>query len=266
MSLILDGQRIPSTERVREHVVFEPGDPNTRRFARRARAFGLHWTGAENRVERVIATLRSRRLSVHFGLERDGELLQLADLSTRCAHIGSPGNDGIVGLEAVSRGYAAKADLAAALADDPTLRDRSELDWSEPRDTYRDTIGGREVGMVAFDPRAIESMLWLAETLAGVLDFPRQIPACRVVPTDKLLASIPVSDPERLLIEYDGSLWLPSFERDLGLAATHRGALGHCHVHPTKNDPGTQPFYALWVEGWNPAQRKIPGVIAGMYP
>lgn len=266
--LIIDSRRIPGTERVREAIAFEPGHPNTRRFRQTPRAFGLHWTGAENRVDRVAATLRKRRLSVHFGGEANGEIVQLADVMTRCAHIGSPGNDGILGMEMVSRGFATKADLAASLAEDPTLRDRSELDWGEARDTYRDTIGGREVGMVAFAPRMIENMLWLAETLAGHLGFPRQVPARRVKVTDKLLASIPLPDPAALLVEHAGEVWLPDFSRDpspRGRALKHRGVLGHFHVHPSKCDPGTQPFYALWAEGWNPASAKLPRALAGMY-
>ena len=266
--LILDGRRIPGTERVREHLVFHPGMPNTRRWPAPPGGFGIHWTGAENRVERVVETLKKRRLSVQFGGEADGELVQLADLSTRCAHIGSPGNGRFIGIEMVSRGFATKADLAAAVAEDPTLRERDELDWGVARDTYRDRIGARSVGLSGFDPRMVENLLWLAETLAGYLEFPRQIPARAVVVTDKLLESIPLPDPAALIVRHAGEDWLPDFSRDpspRGRAVTWRGALGHCHVHPVKYDPGTQPFYALWAEGWNPAGVKMPRVLAGMY-
>lgn len=268
MALILEGRRLPGTARVREHIVFKPGDPNTQCWPSKPGGVGIHWTGAENRVERVVATLKARRLSVHFGGEADGELVQLADLSTRCAHIGSPGNDRFIGIEMVSRGFATKADLEAAVAEDPTLRARDELDWGTPRDTYRDTIGGRAVNMASFAPRTIENLLWLAETLAGYLEFPRQIPARAVKVTDKLLKSIPLPDPSALIVRHAGEDWLPDFSRDPapgGRAATWRGALGHFHVHASKYDPGTQPFYALWAEGWNPAGAKIPRVLAGMY-
>lgn len=268
MPLYLDSSPIPGTDRVRDNLVFRPGMPNTRKGLK-PRGFALHWTGGENPSTRVVQTLTKRRLSVQLIGEKTGEVVQTADLSTRCAHVGTPGNDGFIGIEMVCRGFATKEDFALAKAADPTLRDRDELDWSEARDTYRDVIGGRLVGMAAFDPRMIENMLWMAETLAGVLQFPRVIPWREVIPTDALLESLPLSNASDFLVKHDGAYWLPSFDRDprttsKGRAATYRGVLGHCHVHAEKADPGTQPFYALWAEGWNPAGRKIPGVLQGL--
>jgi len=265
MSLLLNGQRIPGTERVRENIIFKPGMPNTRKNMK-PQGFGLHWTGAENPSTRVISTLKSRKLSVHLIGEKTGDLVQTADLSTICAHIGT-GNPRFIGIEMVCRGFATKEDLAIAKAADPTLRDRDELDWAEARDTYRDTIGGREIGMASFDPRMIENVLWLSETLAGVFAFPRVIPWRKVIPTDKFLATLPLPNPESFLVSHEGSTWLPAFDRDFapkGRAATYRGVLGHCHLHDEKYDPGTQPFYALWAEGWNPAAKKLPGAMAGL--
>jgi hypothetical protein len=264
--LIQDGKPIPGTERVREAIAFRPGDPNTRKQRGGWAGIALHWTGGENAWTVTREVLRSRKLSVQFVVDRT-EIVQLADLSTRCAHIGSPGNDRFVGVEVRCRGYATKEDLAAAKAADPTLRDRDELDWSEPRDTYTDTIGGKRVSMASFDPKQVENLLWLCETVAGLYGFPRLIPY-RQVPaiTEDLRREMPV-DPEAFVVRHEGRLLLPSFARDprkgpSGIAATWRGAIGHLHTHEVKHDPGSQVFYALWAEGWNPSGKKLPGAFS----
>lgn len=261
--LIVDGARIPGTERVREEISFKPGMPNTRRQARPPRGLGIHWTGGENSWKTTRRVLENRELSVNF--IEDEEIVQTADVMTRCAHIGTPGND-FAGLEVKCRGYARKEDLAAAKLRDPSLRDRDELDWSSDRDLYADKIDGDLVRMAGFNTKQLENVLWLAETLAGVLKFPRAIP-WRTVSNPAEADALPFPNSHKLLVKGpDGLLYLPAFNRDprkgsTSRAATHRGALGHFHIHETKHDPGTQIFYLLWSEGWNPAALKIPGVI-----
>lgn len=265
--LIHNGKPVPGTERVKEDIRFKPGMPNTRLQTKAWRGLGLHWTGGEGDYERVVGVLKERRLSVQLIGEGDGDVIQTADLNTVCAHIGSPGNDGFVGWEMASRGFSSKEELEKAKLTDPTLRDRELIDWEEPRDTYRDAIGGRTVGMAAFHPQMIENMVWLAEVLADYLSFPRLIPYRSVSedPTvrDAVLAALPLKHPERFLVKHNGRSWLPGFIRMPGkgstdFAGTFRGCIGHCHVHAEKYDPGTQPFYRLWAEGWNPAGIKIP--------
>lgn len=258
--LIQSGKAIAGTERVKDQIEFRPGDPNTRVHRGGWAGMGLHWTGGEGPLSTFLAVLRKRRLSCPFWLDRDGTIVQLADLSTRCAHIGTPGNDRFIGVEVRCRGYATREDLELAKRNDPTLFDRDELDWNEPRDTYSDVIGGDVVRMAAFDPAQIESLLWLAETLAALYRFPRLIP-WRTVPaiTEQLEREMPV-DPARFAVRAGGRIHLPSFARGgVSLARSWKGALGHLHVHDVKHDPGTGIFYALWAEGWNPAGVKIPG-------
>lgn len=269
MALILNGKpvtSIPDGDRVQDEIVFEPGMPNTRGQLEPWAGVGLHWTGGERGWEGVTQTLLRARLSVQFIVETDGPIVQTADLTTRCAHIGGPGNGRFIGVEIVCRGYATQEDLAAARAADPTLRERDELDWQTPRDTYRDAIGGRAVHMAGFTVEQLRSAIWLCETLAGVVGFPRQVPARRVDCATWLAESHPVPNPEAFLVEHDGATWVPSFDRDPrkgpdGLAATWRGAIGHLHVHPQRHDPGTQVLYALWAEGWNPAGRPLYGAV-----
>lgn len=263
--IVLDGKKLPETSRVKENIVFKPGMPNTRKWTKsNPQGFALHWTGGENKSPTVIRTLTGRNLSIHFIGEPTGELVQTADLASRCAHISSPGNDRFVGIEMVSRGYPTKADFEKAKAEDPSLRLRSELDWSIARDTYQDKIGGKSINMVSFAPQMLENVLWLSETLAGHLELPREIPCHKVTITDKLLESLPVPNPEDFIIKHAGATWLPYFGRDVD-PAKFRGTLGHFHVHKTKADPGTQPFYLLWAEGWNPAGKKLPKAITGMF-
>lgn len=265
--LLINGKRapIPDADRVRDAIAFAPGMPNTTWQRGAWHGGGLHWTGAENAAARVVQTLRARNLSVHFVQEPDGEIVQTADLATRCAHIGI-GNPFFWGTEVVCRGFATKADLEEARRRDPTLRERTELDWATPRDTYRDVIGGRRVGLAAFNPAQVERLIWLCETLAGLLATPRVIPWRRVVPSDATLRAVPFPNASAYLVQHDGAWWLPAFDRDarrLGRASTHRGVLGHLHLHDEKCDPGTAVFWALWVEGWNPSGLPLRGVRLG---
>lgn len=266
MTLIIDGKPYITDKVVKHNLVFHPGDKNTSKQKKKKTwaGLGIHWTGGEGDSERVIRTLKARGLSVQFIVEKDGTIVQTADLMTRCAHIGTPGNDRFLGVETVCRGFATKEDLAKAKLEDPTLRDRDELDWDEQRDTYSDTIGGKSVRMASFGPQQVESLVWLSETLAGRFGFPRQIPAREVT---SLVTEFRNSGPvafSKYVVPHEGKLWLPAFDRKparfLSRASNYKGVLGHFHIHKTKYDPGTEVFYKLWTEGWNPAGQKLTGV------
>lgn len=264
MSLVICGVKIPLTDKVKENIQFRPGDPNTSLQTMDWRGVGMHWTGGEGNSDRVIRVLKARDLSVHFVLDKDGTLVQCADIHTRCAHIGSPGNGRFIGVETVCRGFATKEDLALAKIQDPTLRDREDLDWQEQRDTYRDTIGSREVCMASFGPNQVESLVWLCDFFAHYYNFPRVIPARKVTQRDIDLADAPV-DVSKYVVKHNGALWLPLFDRNFsksvkGRAATFEGVLGHFHINKQKYDPGTEVFYALWAEGYNPTGCKITGL------
>lgn len=231
----------------REQIEFRPFcNRNTERMTAPPRGIVFHWTGAENPATRVISTLKKRELSIHFVIEKDGTIVQTANLDTRCAHAGVA-ND-FLGCEIVGRGFARREDVKGS-----SLRERTELDWSEPRDVYRDDIAGKRIHFSAFYPRQIIAVLKLSEHLAGTVPFPRRIPE-RVVKKPSELYAIQREDG--LWIEPDFSRvyrrWRNPRVRDF------RGVMGHFHVHKTKCDPGTQIFRSLWAEGFNSLDQRFP--------
>lgn len=259
MALIIDGKPttlIPDGDRVVDEILFTPGfNKNTKRFKKPPEGMVLHWTGAENPASRVARTLTNRNLSVTFVIEKDGTIVQLADVLTRTAHAGIA-NDRFMGVEIVSRGFASRADMKGQKG----LRDRTDIDWAEGRDVFKDTIAGKRINLATYYPEQVDSVLWLCETLAGLLMFPRLIPY-EIAPgvQDERMKQI-------ALPTGTGQLAVPVFNRDTrgkwsprgkGRAITFSGVIGHFHVHKQKLDPGTQLFYALWAEGWNPLGKKL---------
>lgn len=260
MTLILGHQpvtSIPDADLVHEmrdergRLWFHPGvNRNTRQRQQAVRCLVLHWVGSENPAASTARYLRDqaldgRGLSCDFIVDKGSLIHQTADpLVTQCAHAGSVINPRSAGIEITSRGFATRADVRGE-----DLRERTELDWSEPRDVYTDTIGVRRTRMVAFTPEQVQSVTWLVETLCGLLDIPRIIPWRYTVPGEEELPhAVPYRDRHAV----------PLFDRDPGRhrrsrRATFEGVLGHFHVHKSKWDPGTQLFYRLWAEGFNPA-------------
>ncbi len=267
MALIVDGKPVGiEDDRVVDHIIFKPGTNRNTRSHRGVpwHGLGIHWTGGERGYEGVTGVLAARNLSIHFVCEPDGRLVQTADLFTRCAHIGSPGNDRFLGVETSCRGFATPEDWVKAKQLDPTLREREDIDWETPRDTYRDKIGDNFANFAGFNKEQLISLIWLSETLAGVCDFPRQIPARVITSAEVDATNWPFPNVADFLVEHDGKTWMPDFSRDTSKhpvksrAGKWRGVLGHFHVHENKMDPGTQIMYALWSEGWNPAAKKLP--------
>lgn len=245
----------------RNELFFYPGcNRNTGRFAQQPRGIMVHWTGAENPPETMARTLSTRELSIHFVIDSGiGEgrrrIVQMADpVTTRCAH-GGIANPGFIGIEVVNRGFARPEDVRGS-----DLRERSSIDYEVARATFTDRLAGRALHFASYEPRVFHDLVWLLETLCGLMEIPRIIPfervferdleALRADPSSRMLAEVdPVKDAE-------GYLCLPRFDRDtrrLGRAHTFKGIIGHFHTHADKCDPGTQPFYALWREGFNPA-------------
>lgn len=73
------------------------------------RAVVLHWTGGVRGARAVHETLSQRRLSVHFVIDTEGVVWQMADADVACAHAGGPkavlsANPWSVGVEIVSPG------------------------------------------------------------------------------------------------------------------------------------------------------------------
>ena len=239
--MLFNGKRLEmaGSQSVFTDLAFWPGvNKNTFKFADVPRGLVVHWTGAENDGNRVVDTLLKRELSIHFTIEKTGEIVQRADLATRCAHAGI-GNR-FWGVEIVGRGFARPEDVRGS-----DLRDRTELDWAEPRDVYRDEIDGKRVNMAAFYPAQIKSALLLCEMLCAGFNVPRLMPEVVTKKPSELYA-----------IKLDnGKSVEPAFNRKpyrwQERARKFEGILGHFHLHSTKCDPGTQVFRALWANGFN---------------
>jgi len=124
-----------------------------------------HWTAGEGGAERVHRVLVQRGLSVPFVGERDGSMVQMADLDRRCAHAGRTGNRGL-GAEMVSRG----------------LPRRGTNDATVP--TH---IHGRKADVVPFTDAQLRAWVALCEHLATLFGWPRQVPNTdRVLTPDEL--------------------------------------------------------------------------------
>lgn len=285
MTLILGGRpvtSIPDADKV--EAILDPKDDRLlfrRDFPRHTggrdftpRAIVIHWSGSENVPVRAadpdakwstVDTLIERGYSYDFMVDsamkpgRRG-IYQLADpVNTRCAHAGIA-NRMALGISCASRGFAAKEDVRGS-----DLLDRTELDWNEPRDVFAAEIDDERTHLVALHPDALHDLVWLVETLCGLLQIPRRIPwqsfaslgEAAHVAAESLIRATPVL--------HEGLWYLPLFDRDTrrwGRAAEYEGVYGHFHVHGDKWDPGPQPFEALWAEGFNPAGKKLPRVDA----
>lgn len=286
MTLILGGRAvtsIPDADKVsvvrdpeNGQLVLRPGvHKNLRRRSFAPRAITIHWVGSENFPVRiadptgkakwsVLDTLLARNLGYDFLVDsalhagRRG-IYQLADpVNTRTPHAGVA-NDQSLAIAFISRGFATKDDMRGS-----DLLDRTELDWAEPRDVFAARIwDGKRIessNLVSLHPDALHDLVWLVETLCGLLNIPRVIPWQSATPEyveelreTELIRATPV--------EHNGLLWLPLYDRDStpwGRARNFEGVMGHFHTHADKWDPGPQPFEALWAEGFTPTGEK-PG-------
>ncbi len=127
-----------------------------------------HWSASGRGADGVHRTLVQRKLSVHFVGERDGSMVQMADLDRRCAHAGSTGNRGF-GCEMVSPGYPHGSFGA---------------DWGPTVGTH---VHGRKLTAYAFTDAQIRTWVALCETLAARFGWPRQVPDTdRVLTRDEL--------------------------------------------------------------------------------
>ena len=117
-----------------------------------------HWTGGERGPSAIYRVLRGRGLSVHWTMSLDGDLVEHAPLTARCAHAGSVGNRGL-GIEIASCGLPRK-------------------DGTSPRPFDVVEIHGRPVRAVRFTDAQLTRWVELAEWCAATYGWPRQVPDC----------------------------------------------------------------------------------------
>lgn len=134
-------------------LVFYPGCNRNTREQERVLRIVVHWTGGNGKAERVVKTLQKNALSVHYVVDPDGRIVQTAAHGTRCAHAGIA-NDGSIGIEVSSPGYATRRD--------------------QPQDEY--VIGDRRIRCLRWPDEQMHSVVWLVEALCGELGIPRCIP------------------------------------------------------------------------------------------
>lgn len=190
---------------------------STRPRTEKARAVVIHWTGGVRDHRGVYETLRARKrpstpdgLSIHFVVDPDGGVVQLAPLSLVCLHAGEA-NDWSVGVEVVCPGLAGSSQAFL------------ERQRGVQREVYEDRVRGRRsVRMAAFTEAQSDAVTELCEHLCAKLGIARAVPT-----------------------EADGSL----VRRQMTAVelAAFSGVLGHYHCHPSKLDPGTRPLERLRV-------------------
>lgn len=82
------------------------------RFRTLTRQIVSHWTGAENSPHQMYNNMlnhtdafgKTSPLSVHFCVDHEGKIYQLADTELRCAHVGGDANGWTIGIEFICRG------------------------------------------------------------------------------------------------------------------------------------------------------------------
>lgn len=121
------------------------------------RAVVCHHTGGRRGVEGIFQTLQERGLSVHFVIESDGTIWQLADAALRCAHAGTA-NGYSVGIEIVNHAG-------------PKNLPRDAL-----REVVREEIHGVERDATTFTVAQVQSALALTHALCRAYGLPHRVP------------------------------------------------------------------------------------------
>jgi len=161
----------------------------------------LHWTGGEGSGEQVIKVLRRRGLSVHFIIERGGQILQTCDpAKVVCFHAGKF-NSRSIGIEVVNYGFR-KWNVAVPKR-------------GQTRDREVETIHGKERRVAKFYPSQLSAVRVLTELLCDEMVIPARVPRYS---NGMLVDSVPSKE------------YLDSFS----------GICGHFHLSKRKIDPGRE--------------------------
>jgi hypothetical protein len=145
---------------------FDRGPRGTRERTEELRAVVWHHTGGEGSTDTLFRVLHGGRrssttgeqqwLSVHFHIDNDGRIVQLADLAHVAQHAGKA-NGWSIGIEIANKGRA------------PALP-------ATPRARYRDMLNGRPIELLRFHAHQVRAALALAPELSRVLAIPYRLP------------------------------------------------------------------------------------------
>lgn len=136
-----------------EGLWFAPGDKHTRKRRMPPTNVVLHHTAGEGGAHQVYNTLKARGLSVHFVIDSDGRITQMADPGTTVTFHGSLMNETSVGIEIVNRGVP------------PAIT-------GHLREVYRYTFRGVPRNFLGFYPRQIQATWELLLVLHQMFDIP----------------------------------------------------------------------------------------------
>lgn len=214
MPVIINGETFRSGEDVLNCKTFEEDasisfvPPNHSRKRRNAPdLIVVHWTGGEGSHKRVLATLRKRNLSVHFVIDRDGQIYQTCDpMLVTCSHVGKF-NSRSIGIEIVNYGSLPQNKTPWPLSAIPdTWRDRG---------VYSTLINNRHMWLADFFAPQKAALRCLLSTLCTYCNIPGDVP-----------------------VDVQGN----PLHRRLRLteARFFTGICGHYHLSKTKIDPGTK--------------------------
>lgn len=152
-----------------------------------------HHTGGVRGVAGVYETLQERGLSVHFVIESDGKIWQLADAAYRCSHAGTA-NSFSVGIEIVNPARAKK------------------LPKDVDREIVLEEIHGIEAKATTFTVPQVQSALALTHALCRAFGLPHRVPER----DGKLVAEILTAEEGRTFRGVSGHFHWKGTKRDPG--------------------------------------------------
>lgn len=175
-----------------------------------------HWTGGQNKAAKVYETLKTRRdpktgrlldLSVHFVVNPDGSVWQMADADMRCAHAGSVDDSDHDGHQ--ESGNAESVGIEIVNPASPTL-----VPGDYHREVMLETIHGHDFTYTGFTIEQTKAALQLIDALCKHYSLPMRVPMDGV----GVLAGVMSEPAFRAFTGVCGHFHLTERKRDPGLA------------------------------------------------
>ena len=175
MSIVYKGKEVPCIAEVvdgrtvkfrGQRCWWDLGEPGTRKRTQPIEVVVVHHTAGEGNATAIHKTLRNRRtkggqkgLAVHFTVDRDGRIVQQADLDTVCFH-GGIQNGRSIGIETACSGWPHGKYTAA----------------STKREVYQDVLRGKPHKYFKLFDEQLASLILLCQDLCDMFGLPRKFP------------------------------------------------------------------------------------------